>query len=63
MTLITYVHFLEVATFTTNTKRMWFFLDKKTMVDDTHVWGKQCDFIHYNVQYVMVIVAYVALKW
>jgi hypothetical protein len=29
----------------------------------THVWGKLCGFVHYNVQYVMFIVANVTLKW
>jgi hypothetical protein len=29
----------------------------------THVWGKLCDFINYNVQYVVFIVQYVTLKW
>jgi hypothetical protein len=28
----------------------------------THVWGKLCGFIHYNLQYVMFMVVYIALK-
>jgi hypothetical protein len=27
-----------------------------------HVWDKLCDFIHYNVQYVVPIVGYIILK-
>ncbi len=27
-----------------------------------HVWAKLCRFIHYNVQYVVFVVAYIMLK-
>jgi hypothetical protein len=29
----------------------------------THVWGKFCGFIQYNVQCVVFIVIYITLKW
>jgi hypothetical protein len=46
-------------------KRMWLFSHKKPLVvcGDTSEWSKLCGFIHYNVQYVMFIVAYITIKW
>jgi len=43
-------------------ERMWFSHTKKLWLM-IHVWGKLCGFIHYNVQYVMFIVAYITLNW
>jgi hypothetical protein len=42
-------------------KRTWFFSHNTTWLS-RHGWDKFCGFIHYNVQYVMYIVAYVILK-
>jgi hypothetical protein len=41
-------------------KRTWFFSYKS--YNSWHMWGKLCGFIHYNVHYVMFIVAYTTLK-
>jgi hypothetical protein len=41
-------------------KRTWFFSYKSC--NSWHMWGKLCGFIHYNVHYVMFIVAYTTLK-
>jgi hypothetical protein len=45
-------------------KIMWFlwFLHTKSC-NSWHVWGKLFGFIHYNIQYVVFIVAYITLKW
>jgi hypothetical protein len=48
-------------TYTSNPyKRTWFFSHKSC--NSWHMWGKLCGFIHYNVHYVMFIVAYITLK-
>jgi hypothetical protein len=42
-------------------KRMWFSHTKN--VNSWHMWNKLCNFIHYNVQLVIFVVAYITLKW
>jgi hypothetical protein len=43
-------------------KRMWFLSHKKHQLM-TYLWSKLCGFIHYNVKYGVIIVAYITLKW
>jgi hypothetical protein len=60
--LTTIWEFKRKTTLTTcTTREMWgFFSHKKPWWLATHVWDKHCGcFIHYNVQYVLFIVAYI----
>jgi hypothetical protein len=48
----------QCKTFTT--RQCGFFAHKRSQLM-IHVWGKLCHFIHYNVQYVLFVMAYITL--
>ncbi len=41
---------------------MWF-LSQNMACDSWHMWSKPCGFIHFDVQYVGIIVAYIIFKF